>query len=68
MASNVPGVTIPDDMIEVLKNAKDIKDATVKITAALLSDIKDLGFPGVHIMPVGMDAYVGEIIELAGIR
>ncbi|MFQ5800099.1 MAG: methylenetetrahydrofolate reductase [Candidatus Hydrothermarchaeales archaeon] len=68
MASNVPGVTVPNEMIDTLKNAKDVKEATVKITAGLLRDIKELGFPGVHIMPVGMDAYVGEIIKRAGIR
>jgi len=68
MAANVPGVTIPDEMIDILKNAKDVKDATIEITAGLLRDIKELGFPGVHIMPVGMDAYVGEIIDRAGIR
>jgi methylenetetrahydrofolate reductase (NADPH) len=68
MASNVPGVTIPDEMIDVLKNAKDVKDATIEITASLLRDIKEMGFSGVHIMPVGMDAYVGDIIDRAGIR
>ncbi len=68
MAANVPGVTVPKEMIDTLKNAKDVKDATIEITAGLLHDIKELGFPGVHIMPVGMDAYVGEIISRAGIR
>jgi len=68
MATNVPGVTIPDDTLETLKNAKDVKDATIELTAGLLRDIKELGFPGAHIMPVGMDAYVGEIIERAGVR
>jgi 5,10-methylenetetrahydrofolate reductase len=68
MASNVPGVTIPDEMIDILKNAKDVKDATIEITAHLLRDIKEMGFSGVHIMPVGMDAYVGEIIDRAGIK
>jgi 5,10-methylenetetrahydrofolate reductase len=68
MAANVPGVTIPGEMIDTLKNAEDVKDATIAITANLLRDIKGLGFPGVHIMPVGMDAYVGEIIKRAGIR
>jgi 5,10-methylenetetrahydrofolate reductase len=68
MASNVPGVTVPKEMIETLKNAPEVKEATVDITANLLRDIKDLGFPGAHIMPVGMDAYVGEIIKRAGIR
>ncbi len=68
MASNVPGVTIPSEMIEELKDAKDVKEATVNITANLLKDIKDLGFPGAHIMPVGMDAYVGEITRRAGLK
>jgi 5,10-methylenetetrahydrofolate reductase len=68
MAANVPGVTVPDDMMDTLKNAKDVKEATVEITAGLLRDIKELGFPGVHIMPVGMDEYVGEIIRRAGVR
>ncbi len=68
MASNVPGVTIPDEMIEALKNARDVKEATIDITAGLLHDIKELGFPGAHIMPVGMDAYVGDIIRRANIR
>jgi methylenetetrahydrofolate reductase (NADPH) len=68
MAANVPGVTVPEDMIEALKDARDVKEATVDITAGLLRDIKELGFPGVHIMPVGMDEYVGEIIRRAGIK
>lgn len=68
MASNVPGVTIPHEMIETLKSANNVKEATIDITARLLHDIKKLGFPGAHIMPVGMDAYVGEIIKRAGIR
>jgi 5,10-methylenetetrahydrofolate reductase len=68
MAANVPGVTIPDKMIEALKSAKDVKEATVNITAGLLRDIKELGFPGAHIMPVGMDAHVGEIIKRAGLK
>jgi 5,10-methylenetetrahydrofolate reductase len=68
MAANVPGVTIPPEMIEALKKAEDVKDATVEITAGLIKDIKGLGFPGAHIMPVGMDAYVGEIIKRAGLR
>lgn len=68
MASNVPGVTIPEDMLDELVNSKDIKETTLDITASLIKDIKELGFPGVHIMPVGMDAEVGEMIKRSGVR
>lgn len=68
MASNVPGVTIPKEMLDELVNSKDIKETTLDITANLIKDIKELGFPGVHIMPVGMDAEVGEMIKRSGVR
>ena len=68
MASNVPGVTIPKEMLDELVNSKDIKETTLDITANLIRDIKELGFPGVHIMPVGMDAEVGEMIKRSGVR
>ena len=68
MASNVPGVTIPEDMLDELVNSKDIKETTLDITAGLIKDIKELGFPGVHIMPVGMDAEVGEMIKRSGVK
>ncbi len=68
MASNVPGVTIPEDMLDELVNSKDIKETTLDITASLIKDIKELGFPGVHIMPVGMDAEVGEMIKRSGVK
>jgi methylenetetrahydrofolate reductase (NADPH) len=68
MASNVPGVTIPKDMLDQLVNSKDIKETTIDITANLIREIKEMGFPGVHIMPVGMDAEVGEMIERSGVR
>ncbi len=68
MAKNVPGVTIPEDMLKELVDSKDIKETTIDITAGLIRDIKELGFPGVHIMPVGMDAEVGEMIKRSKVR
>jgi methylenetetrahydrofolate reductase (NADPH) len=68
MATNVPGVTIPKNMLDELVNSKDIKETTLDITANLIRDIRELGFPGVHIMPVGMDAEVGEMIKRSGVK
>jgi len=67
MAKNVPGVTVPEEMLEKLEKSKDIKETTIEITARLIREIKEMKFAGVHIMPVGMDEYVGEIIKKAGI-
>lgn len=67
MAKNVPGVVVPKEVMDKLEKSKDIKETTIDITADLLRDIKELGFAGAHIMPVGMDWAVGEIIKRAGI-
>ncbi len=67
MAKNVPGVVVPTDVMSKLEKSKDIKETTIEITAELLRDIKELGFVGAHIMPVGMDWAVGEIKKRAGI-
>lgn len=68
MAKNVPGVTIPEEMMKRLEKSKNIKETTIEITADLLREIKELGFAGAHVMPVGMDAEVGEIIKRSGVR
>lgn len=68
MAKNVPGVKIPQEMMERLEKSKDIRETTIDMTADLLRSIKEIGFPGGHIMPVGMDDAVGEIIKRAGVR
>jgi 5,10-methylenetetrahydrofolate reductase len=68
MAKHVPGVVVPDEIMERLEKAKHLKEAAIDITAELLREVKELGFPGVHIMPVGMDYAVGEIIRRSGVR
>jgi 5,10-methylenetetrahydrofolate reductase len=68
MAKNVPGVVIPDDMMKRLEDSKNIRETTIDITADLIREIKELGFAGVHIMPVGMEDAVGEIIKRSGVK
>ncbi len=67
MQANVPGISIPKEIMERLERAKDVKEESINITAELIREIKEMGFAGVHIMPVGMDEYVGEMIKRAGI-
>lgn len=68
MAKHVPGVVVPRDIMRRLEKAKDLRETTIDITAGLLREIKELGFAGAHIMPVGMDYAVGEIIRRSGVR
>lgn len=67
MAKNVPGVTIPKEVMEKLEKSKNIRETTIDITAQLLREIKEMRFAGAHIMPVGMDDAVGEIVRRAGV-
>jgi 5,10-methylenetetrahydrofolate reductase len=67
MAKNVPGVVVPEEIMKRLEKARDLKEAAIDITGELLREIKEAGFPGAHIMPVGMDYAVGEIIRRSGV-
>lgn len=68
MAKNVPGITIPKEVMEKLEKSKNIRETTIEITAQLLREIKEMRFAGAHIMPVGMEDAVGEIIKRSGVR
>lgn len=67
MHAHVPGVVVPEEIMKRLKGAKDIKDESVNITAELIKKIKEMGFAGAHIMPVGMDKMVPEMIKRSGV-
>jgi hypothetical protein len=51
-----------------LEKSTNLKETTIDITSELLRNIKEVGFSGAHIMPVGMDYAVGEIISRAGLK
>jgi methylenetetrahydrofolate reductase (NADPH) len=68
MQANVPGISIPEEMLAKLEKSKDLTETAIDIAAELIAAVKDYGFPGVHIMPVGMDRYVGEMIARSGVR
>ncbi len=68
MLKYVPGISIPDEMLKRLETSKDLKETTIGMTAELIKTVKEMGFAGVHVMPVGMDAQVGEMIKRSGVR
>jgi methylenetetrahydrofolate reductase (NADPH) len=66
MNSNVAGVRVPDDLIQKMADApKEERAATgIKITADLIKQIKGM-CQGVHIMAIGWEKRVPEIIDAA---
>ncbi len=66
MNGNVPGVQVPETIIKALSEVpkEDRQKKTVEITAKLIRDLKPL-CSGVHLMTLGWDHLVPEIIKEA---
>jgi len=70
MRKNVPGVHIPDEVIERLRQApKEKKQAEGKrICIEIIQQVKEIpGVAGVHVMAYRQEELVAEIIEEAGL-
>ena len=66
MVKNIPGIDIPETLMERLKSAKDSLKEGIEIASELVSQLKGLA-QGVHMMPIGQVDAVVPIIEKAGI-
>jgi methylenetetrahydrofolate reductase (NADPH) len=66
MNEHVAGISVPDDIIREMENTKqeDRKKKAVEITARIIRNVKPL-CQGIHIMPLGWDELVPEIIKEA---
>ena len=64
--ANLPGVHVPDGIIEELDGAEDRSQASVEITARIIREIRPM-CSGVHIMAIGWESRVPRILEAAGI-
>ena len=70
MANNVPGMDVPDELLQRMKNTPKEKQAEEGITIAVetikkLQEIK--GIAGVHIMAIEWEEKVGELADKAGL-
>lgn len=66
MNKNVAGVYVPDALIDEMASAEDRPTKSVEIAARLIREIVDL-CQGVHIMPLGWEKRVPEVLEEAGL-
>jgi methylenetetrahydrofolate reductase (NADPH) len=68
MRDNVSGVSVPDEIVTRLEDAKDVKEEGVKITLEIIDRLKEIeGIHGVHIMAVAWEDIVPVIAERAGL-
>ena len=68
MRDYVSGVSVPDEIITRMEDAKDAKEEGVKICLDIIEQLKEIpGVHGIHIMAVGWESIVPEIVEQAGL-
>lgn len=66
---NVPGLTVPEALINRMKDAKDPKQESINISAEMIQQTREItGVKGVHIMAVEWEAIVPEIVDKTGLR
>ena len=68
MNANVAGVNVPQNLIDEIKSVskEDRPKKSIEIAGRLIKELKSL-CQGVHIMPLGWDKYVPQVLEAAGL-
>jgi methylenetetrahydrofolate reductase (NADPH) len=66
MNKNVAGVSVPEDLISKMTQAKDKTQAGIEITGNLIKEFKGM-CQGVHIMAIGWEKKVPDILAAAGL-
>jgi 5,10-methylenetetrahydrofolate reductase len=66
MNKNVSGVFVPEATIDKMTAAEDKTQTGLDLAAELCRDLKDL-CQGLHIMPIGWEMKVTQILDSAGL-
>ena len=68
MNANVPGIEVPDEMIQRMKDASDAKKEGFKVTLELIEAVKNLsGVKGVHLQAIEAEELLPDVIKAAGL-
>lgn len=66
--SNVPGIHIPDAVIERLEGAADQKKEGKRLCIDIIDEVKEIeGVSGIHVMAYRQEEFVAEIVEASGV-
>jgi len=66
MNKNVAGVFVPDELIDKMAEAEDKTKTGIEIAANLIKELKGIS-QGVHIMAIGSEKRVPQILDAAGL-
>jgi len=68
MKNYVPGLDVPDEIIERMKNAEDAKQEGINICVDIIKKAREIdGVAGVHVMAIEWEEAVPKIVEKAGL-
>ena len=68
MNDNVPGITIPDELVTRMQQAENPKEEGVRICVETIQRLREIdGVHGVHIMAVEWEQIVPEIVQKSGL-
>jgi len=68
MRDYVSGVSVPDEIVTRMEEAKTAKEEGVIIALEVIEQLKEIpGVHGIHIMAVGWEDAVPDIVERAGL-
>jgi CO dehydrogenase/acetyl-CoA synthase delta subunit len=68
MKEFVPGLDVPDEVVQRMRDAKDRHEEGINICVDVIRRVRDIpGVAGVHIMAIGWEEVVPEIVKRAGL-
>ncbi|MGD9022922.1 MAG: methylenetetrahydrofolate reductase [Deltaproteobacteria bacterium] len=68
MRNNVPGLSVPKELVDRMADSKDPKEEGVKICVGAIEQLMQIeGVHGVHVMAVAWEDIVPHIVEEAGL-
>jgi methylenetetrahydrofolate reductase (NADPH) len=68
MRDYVPGVNVPDEIVTRMEKSESPKVEGVEIILEIIDKLKDMpGVHGIHIMAVGWEDIVPEVVEKSGL-
>ncbi len=66
MNENIAGAFVPEAIIEDLEQAKNVVDESLEVCSGVIADTRDI-CQGVHLMPMGWENHVPQLLEMSGI-
>ena len=65
MTERIPGVVVPDRLIDDLARASDPAEASVRMASGIVREVASMCH-GVHIMAIGWERHIPDVLEAAG--